>query len=172
MKTQATTSTVSVNVDGTVRDATYTVGSKVVTVESAYGSASTQIGGLSAEAVARLLLREILAGAKARGELYTTEKQMMPKAISDACAALFDAWCERCAVGPLRLLLRVWPLTDGLTDDWGEFYEALRSIQADRSLNLPAAELEGLAGIVRGVSAIIHRQTGKDNGRTNLWRGG
>jgi hypothetical protein len=60
---------VSVAVDGTVHEATYSVSSKIVTVQSPYGSNSTQIGGLSAEAVARILLREIVAGAKARGEL-------------------------------------------------------------------------------------------------------
>jgi len=53
---------------------------------------------------------------------------MTPKAINDACAALFDAWCERRAVGPLRHLLKAWSLTGGLTDDWGQLYEALRSI--------------------------------------------
>jgi hypothetical protein len=69
MKKQPMTFSASVDVDGTVHEAEYTVGSKVVTVLSAYGSASTQIGGLSAEMVARMLLREIVAGAKARGEL-------------------------------------------------------------------------------------------------------
>lgn len=69
MTTQPTAFSVSVEVDGTVHEATYSVSSKVVTVQSPYGSTSTQIGGLSAEAVARILLREIVAGAKARGEL-------------------------------------------------------------------------------------------------------
>lgn len=63
------TFSVSVEVDGTTHEATYSVASKVVTVQSLYGSNSTQIGGLSAKAVARLLLREIIAGAKSRGEL-------------------------------------------------------------------------------------------------------
>jgi hypothetical protein len=69
MTTQPTAFGVSVEVDGTVHEATYSVSSKVVTVQSSYGSTSTQIGGLSAETVARILLREIVAGAKARGEL-------------------------------------------------------------------------------------------------------
>lgn len=69
MKRQPTTFNVSIDVEGAVRDATYTVSSHVVAVESPYGSGSTQVGGLSADAVARMLLREIIAGAKARGEL-------------------------------------------------------------------------------------------------------
>jgi hypothetical protein len=69
MRKQPMTFSVSVDVDGTVHDATYSVSSKVVTVQSPYGSNSTQIGGSSAEAIAGLLLREIVAGAKVRGEL-------------------------------------------------------------------------------------------------------
>jgi len=69
VKTQPTTFNVSVDVSGTVHHATYSVSSKVVVVQSPYGSRSTQVGGLSADAVARVLLREIVEGAKARGEL-------------------------------------------------------------------------------------------------------
>lgn len=69
MTTQSPAFSGSVEVDGTVHEATYRVSSKVVTAHSPCGSNSTQIGGLSAEAVARILLREIVAGAKARGEL-------------------------------------------------------------------------------------------------------
>jgi hypothetical protein len=47
--------------------AIYSVRSRVITVESEYGFATTQ-GGRS-ESVARRLFREILQGAKARGEL-------------------------------------------------------------------------------------------------------
>jgi hypothetical protein len=85
------------------------------------------------------------------------EQQMTPKAINDACAAFFDAWCERRAIGPLRHLLRAWPLTGGPTDEWGALYEALGLIQADRSLDLPPSEIDRLAGMVRGVWVIIHR---------------
>jgi hypothetical protein len=49
---------------GAAYDGTYTVQSKVVTVESIYGAGSTQVGGLPALAVARVLLHEIVAGAK------------------------------------------------------------------------------------------------------------
>lgn len=69
MKRQPNTFNVSIDVDGTVHEAMYTVSSNVVAVESPYGSGSTQVGGLSASTVARMLLREIIAGAKERGEL-------------------------------------------------------------------------------------------------------
>jgi hypothetical protein len=59
----------SVEFDGKTYSAHYSVQAKVVTVESAYGSQSTQVGGATAEAVARMLFRELLAGARSRGEL-------------------------------------------------------------------------------------------------------
>ena len=53
----------------TSHDGTYSVSSKVVTVDTPYGSLSAQVGGSPAEVVAGMLFREILIGAKARGEL-------------------------------------------------------------------------------------------------------
>ena len=69
MSKHAISSTVPVEEDGVSYEATYTVSSKVVTVNSFYGSSSTQVGGSPAHSVARMLFREILRGAKARGEL-------------------------------------------------------------------------------------------------------
>ena len=59
----------SLDFEGKTYEATYSVTSGVVTVQSVHGSSSTQIGGSRAEIVARQLLREILEGAKSRGEL-------------------------------------------------------------------------------------------------------
>lgn len=55
--------------NGKKYQAHYYVENNVVTVQSAYGSTSTQVGGSTAEVVARILLREILDGAKSRGEV-------------------------------------------------------------------------------------------------------
>lgn len=55
--------------DGKKHTASYSVKSGVVTVESALGRRSTQVGGSTAQMVARMLLREILQGAKERGEI-------------------------------------------------------------------------------------------------------
>ena len=51
---------VSVNVDGITLTATYEIKSGVVTVFSALGSKSTQMGDKTAEYVARMLLYEII----------------------------------------------------------------------------------------------------------------
>ena len=69
MKKMPVIEEVTVEIEGKSYTAGYSVVSKVVTVHAAYGSASTQVGGSSAKTVARLLLSEIVRGARARGEL-------------------------------------------------------------------------------------------------------
>ena len=64
-----TSRSIAVEFDGKSYSATYSVDSKVVSVECPYGSRSTQIGGSTAESVARLLVREIVADAKSRRKL-------------------------------------------------------------------------------------------------------
>jgi hypothetical protein len=49
---------IAVEFEGKSYSATYSVDSKVVNVECPYGSRSTQVGGSTAEAVARMLVRE------------------------------------------------------------------------------------------------------------------
>ncbi len=49
--------------------ANYSVQSGVVTVTSSVGQGSTQVGGASAKYIAHLLFREILNGAKVRGDI-------------------------------------------------------------------------------------------------------
>ncbi len=51
---------VSVNVEGITLTATYEIKSGVVTVFSALGSKSTQMGDYTAEYVAQMLLQEIV----------------------------------------------------------------------------------------------------------------
>lgn len=69
MKAQPIGDSVKVEIDGSIYEATFSVSSKIVTVHSAYGSGATQIGGSGDIAVAKMLLREIISGAKGRGEL-------------------------------------------------------------------------------------------------------
>jgi hypothetical protein len=54
--------------EGKSYEASYFVESGVVTLESFYGHQSTQVGA-NAEMTARMLFRELLDGAKARGKL-------------------------------------------------------------------------------------------------------
>lgn len=60
---------ISIEYDGTQRRGSYYVEKKVVTVSAEWGTVSTQVGGSPAELLAKIMLREILDGAKARGDL-------------------------------------------------------------------------------------------------------
>ncbi len=55
--------------EGKIYSATYSVSSKVVKIDSMFGTISTQIGGSTAKIIARTLFREILEGAKSRKEI-------------------------------------------------------------------------------------------------------
>ena len=60
---------VEVEIDGNVYTGEFRVKSKVVIVDAFFGSGSTHLGSQAPVSIARLLLRDIVAGAKARGDL-------------------------------------------------------------------------------------------------------
>ena len=69
MRKQPRSHEINLEFEGKNYSATYSVSSKVVEVDSMYGTTSTQIGGSTTEIIARTLFREILQDAKSRGEL-------------------------------------------------------------------------------------------------------
>jgi hypothetical protein len=54
---------------GKTYSASYSIGLKVVTLNSMYGRLSTQIGGSNGKNIAEMLFREILEAAHLRGEI-------------------------------------------------------------------------------------------------------
>lgn len=62
---------ISVEFEGATYSGTYYAESRSVTVESAYGSMQAQVGSSTGEGIARLVLLELLAAAKAKGRLKT-----------------------------------------------------------------------------------------------------
>ena len=83
---------------------------------------------------------------------------MSPDEINAGCSELFDVWCERRAVRPLRYLLSAWPLTNGLTDEWGALREALRTLRVDGHMELLNTELRRVDDLIRAVDLIVFRQ--------------
>jgi hypothetical protein len=43
--------------------------------------------------------------------------------------SLIDRWCARRALAPLRLLLPVYPLVNGLSDEWHDLRRALQNLR-------------------------------------------
>ena len=71
---------------------------------------------------------------------------------------LVDRWCERRDLAALRLILSAWPRVSGLTDEWAQVLEALRSLRASR--HLPGDEQEMVKHLVIEVEAVVYRPRG------------
>jgi hypothetical protein len=54
---------VRVTIKGVTYEGTYYIQDRMVHVQSAYGTKATQVGGLTPEGIARLLLSELIRGA-------------------------------------------------------------------------------------------------------------
>lgn len=83
---------------------------------------------------------------------------MSPDEINAGCLELFDGWCERRAVRPLRDLLRAWPLANGLTDDWGNLHDALRTLRANCRPDISEAELAIVDSLIRAIAHIVFQR--------------
>ena len=75
--------------------------------------------------------------------------------IDDQVKELVDRWCDRRDLRALRTILSGWPRVSGLTDEWAQLMEALRSLRADR--RLPEDELATIERLVVEVERIVYR---------------
>jgi hypothetical protein len=75
--------------------------------------------------------------------------------IDDQVRELVERWCDRRDLRSLRTILSGWPRVSGLTDEWGQLMDALRSLRADRTL--PADEQETVERLVVEVERIVYR---------------
>jgi hypothetical protein len=71
-------------------------------------------------------------------------------------AKLVDAWCERRALQPLRILLPVWPPPMLLTEHAADLLGALRHIRAMCKETLPPQELETVAKAIACLQVMLH----------------
>ena len=70
---------------------------------------------------------------------------------------LVECWCDRRALRPLRYILNAYPLSSGLTDEWGQLLDALKSIKAQSRTDLRNEELEKVSELIISVNNIVYR---------------
>ena len=70
---------------------------------------------------------------------------------------LIDSWCERRALNPLRVILPCYPLTSGLTDEWGLLSKSLKTIRVQFPNDLAAAELDQVIELQHLAESAIYR---------------
>ncbi len=80
-----------------------------------------------------------------------------PQEIFGRIDKLIDGWCERRALGPLRQILRSYPLVSGLTDDWGELLNSLKDIRVACKDALKDDEATEVIELIRIVEKIVYR---------------
>ena len=74
-----------------------------------------------------------------------------------AVAQLIDAWCDRRALGPLRVILTCFPFASGLTDEWASLASGLKTIRAQHRGDLTADELESLVALQQLAESVVYR---------------
>jgi len=72
---------------------------------------------------------------------------------------LVDSWCERRALKPLRFILRAYPLSNGLTDEWGALLDSLKDVKGLCGSELTNEEKKTLVELVNAVEDVVHRRT-------------
>ena len=82
---------------------------------------------------------------------------MDPAQAQQDVAELVEAWCDRRAFRALREILAGYPLTSGLTDDWGQLLKALEAVRGLAAVELINDEPERVDRLISEVSAIVYR---------------
>jgi hypothetical protein len=70
---------------------------------------------------------------------------------------LIDGWCERRKLGPLRYILRAYPVASGLTDEWEELRAALRHIRSSCRDDLEPQELDTVVALIHQADRALER---------------
>ena len=68
---------------------------------------------------------------------------------------LVDGWCERRALRPLGILLRVYPMASPLSDSWHELRGALRDLRCLRDPDVSESEAVAIEDGLRAVETAL-----------------
>jgi hypothetical protein len=83
-----------------------------------------------------------------------------PEAVLDDVSALVGSWCDRRCFRALREILQGWPMVSGLTDDWGNLYEALERVRALAKPELTKEEAIRVENAIHVVGEVLLRRIG------------
>jgi hypothetical protein len=70
---------------------------------------------------------------------------------------LVDAWCERRQLKLLSIILQSYPRVSGLTDEWAELANGLKSIRMRHANLLVEGELDKVVALQHFAEAIVYR---------------
>jgi hypothetical protein len=72
-------------------------------------------------------------------------------------SVLVDAWCDRRAIGPLRVILGCYPLVNNLTDDWAALASGLKTIRVKYGHDLTPNETDAVVRLQHLAEGIVYR---------------
>ena len=72
-------------------------------------------------------------------------------------SVLVDAWCDRRAIGPLRIILGCYPLVNNLTDDWAALASGLKTIRIKHGHDLEPSEMGTVVRLQQLAEGIVYR---------------
>ncbi len=85
---------------------------------------------------------------------------MAPAKIIEEVERLVGAWCDRRSLRALRAILSGWPLTSGLTDDWGNLLDALEKVRAFARDELTENEARAVEDLIHEVQRVVTQRLG------------
>jgi hypothetical protein len=64
--------------------------------------------------------------------------------VNEELEQLVNAWCDRRAIGPLRVILGCYPINNDLTDDWAAAVDGLKTVRVRHVASLTAGEMDAV----------------------------
>lgn len=77
--------------------------------------------------------------------------------VLEAVDTLVDAWCEQRKLVLLRYILRGYPLSSGLTDDWANLLESFENVRAFGRNDLTQEETTAVNKLIGSIGSIVRR---------------
>jgi hypothetical protein len=81
-----------------------------------------------------------------------------PAKIIEEVEQLVGGWCDRRSLRALRAILSGWPLSGGLTDDWGNLLDALEKVRALARNELTENEARVVEDLIHQVQQVVNRR--------------